>query len=77
MAEADGGRNRPKDLEGGRGVEDAQEIRKLTLDAWVIAAVAEEAWNSGDVWRMAAAVPEKKKTTAMRRRLNLARRHGG
>ena len=48
MAEADGGRHRPKDLEGGRGVEDAREKCMLTLGAWVVAAVAEEAWNGGN-----------------------------
>ena len=43
---------------------DAQEGDQLTLDAWVVAAVAEEAWNGGDSWRTAAVVPEKEKTTA-------------
>ena len=36
----------------------------LTLEAWVVAVVAVEAWNGGKAWKTAAAEPERKKTTA-------------
>ena len=41
------------------------EIRKLTLEEWVVATVAEEAWNGSDAWKMATAEPESKKTMAL------------
>ena len=58
------GKSGHDDIESGERTGEVSEDRVLTLVAWVLTVVAEEAWNGGDSRRTAAAVPEKTKMTA-------------